>query len=86
MEQNKLSIAVIIPAYNVAPYIEEAIQSVLEQPYPYITIVCVNDGSTDNTQSILLELSSKSGGDALSVLINKTVACRQPEIPVLSMC
>ena len=62
MEQNKLSIAVIIPSYNVAPYIEEAIQSVLEQPYPYITIVCVNDGSTDDTQSILMELSSKSGG------------------------
>ena len=67
MEQNKLSIAVIIPAYNVAPYIEEAIQSVLEQPYPYITIVCVNDGSTDNTRSILLELSSKSGGRVVCI-------------------
>lgn len=85
MEQNKLSIAVIIPAYNVAPYIEEAIQSVLEQPYPYITIVCVNDGSTDDTQSILMGLSSKSGGE-LSSLSNRTAVCRRPEMPVLNMC
>ena len=60
MEQNQLSIAVIIPAYNVAPYIMEAVKSVLEQPYPYITIVCVNDGSTDNTLDVLQELSQEN--------------------------
>lgn len=58
MERTSLQIVVIIPAYNVAPYVTEAVQSILNQPYPNIDIVCVNDGSTDETFDILQKISA----------------------------
>ncbi len=49
-EQNRLPlVSIIVPAYNVAPYIEECVQSLLEQSYKNIEIIIVNDGSTDKT-------------------------------------
>ena len=50
-EQNAL-ITVIIPVYNCAAYLAEAIDSVLQQPYKAIQIVLVNDGSTDGSGDI----------------------------------
>lgn len=46
-------IGVIIPLYNQKEYIGEAIESILNQTYPYIKIVVINDGSTDNPFPIL---------------------------------
>lgn len=41
--------SVIIPAYNVEEYVAQAIQSALEQTYPDVEVIVVNDGSTDGT-------------------------------------
>jgi glycosyltransferase involved in cell wall biosynthesis len=46
-------LSVIIPAYNVAPYIRDAIASVQAQTFRDFEIVVVNDGSQDATLSIL---------------------------------
>jgi glycosyltransferase involved in cell wall biosynthesis len=46
-------VSIIIPAYNAAAYVVEAIDSVLAQDYPHKEIVVVNDGSKDNTLEIL---------------------------------
>jgi glycosyltransferase involved in cell wall biosynthesis len=46
-------VSVIIPCYNVEEYIEECVRSVLNQTYRDIEIICVDDGSTDNTLSVL---------------------------------
>jgi glycosyltransferase involved in cell wall biosynthesis len=43
-------VSVIIPAYNVAPYIGEAVASALRQSYPSVEILIVNDGSADTAE------------------------------------
>lgn len=50
-------VSIIIPAYNVGPYIEKCIISSLHQTYTNIEIIVVNDGSTDNTYSIIREIA-----------------------------
>lgn len=43
----------IMPVYNVAQYLPQSIESVLGQSYREIELICVNDGSTDNSLDIL---------------------------------
>ncbi len=45
-------VSVIVPVYNVAPYLKEAIDSVICQSYPYLEIILINDGSTDGSKDI----------------------------------
>lgn len=51
-------VSVIIPCYNCESTIEETIQSVIFQTYKNIEIICVNDGSKDNTLSKLEKITS----------------------------
>lgn len=46
-------LSVIIPVYNGEKYLKQTIMSVLNQPYKSIEIICVNDGSKDNSLEIL---------------------------------
>lgn len=46
-------ISIIMPCYNQAQYLDEALQSVLGQTYSNWECIIVNDGSTDNTASIV---------------------------------
>ncbi len=46
-------VSVIIPAYNAESFIAEAIESVIAQSYRYYEIIVVDDGSTDDTRSVL---------------------------------
>ncbi len=54
-----MSISVIIPCYNVETYIEEGLQSVLNQTHPAREIICIDDGSSDNTIKIIRNLQEK---------------------------
>ena len=47
------AISVIIPAYNVEQYIEKCLVSLMTQTFKDIEIIVINDGSTDNTKSIV---------------------------------
>ena len=46
-------ISVIIPAFNYARYLEQAIDSVLAQDHPLVEVILVDDGSTDNTREVV---------------------------------
>ena len=46
-------ISVIIPTYNRSDFLKEAIESVLEQTYQPFELIVVDDGSTDDTASVL---------------------------------
>lgn len=48
-----LKISIIIPVYNVEKYLAECLESVINQSYANIEIICVNDGSTDSSPQIL---------------------------------
>ena len=52
-------ISVIIPVYNVEKYLAECLTSVVNQTFKDIEIICVNDGSTDNSPKILEEFAQK---------------------------
>jgi len=51
--------SIIIPCYNVEPYVEESIKSVSEQTFDDWEAIIVNDGSTDNTEKIISEFAKK---------------------------
>lgn len=52
-------VSVIIPVYNVEKYLRECLDSVVNQSLKDIEIICVDDGSTDNSLSILQEYAAK---------------------------
>lgn len=49
----KINISVIIPVYNAEEYLSECLKSIIDQSLCEIEIICVNDGSTDSSLSIL---------------------------------
>lgn len=59
MENNQPLVTVITPSYNHAKYIEEAIQSIVNQTYKNIEYFIVDDGSTDGTHELFDELKKK---------------------------
>ncbi|MDR1383304.1 MAG: glycosyltransferase [Planctomycetaceae bacterium] len=54
-----INISIIIPVYNVELYLRECLESVVNQTMREIQIICVNDGSTDNSPVILEEYAKK---------------------------
>ena len=52
-------VSIIIPVFNAEKYLEECIESVLNQSYPNIEIIAVNDGSKDKSPEILLNYSNR---------------------------
>ncbi|MCC8015955.1 MAG: glycosyltransferase, partial [Clostridiales bacterium] len=56
-----IKVSVIIPVYNSEKYLKQCLESVINQTLKEIEIICVDDGSTDNSLKILTALSEKDG-------------------------
>ncbi len=54
-------VSVIIASYNHAPYIEASIRSVIEQTYPNVELLVIDDGSSDGSVDVISRLQSEYG-------------------------
>lgn len=63
-----MKVSIIIPVYNVEEYIEQCLQSIINQTYKNIEIIIVNDGSPDKSGLIIEKYSKK---DSRIKVINK---------------
>ena len=61
-------VSIIIPTYNVEEYLVECMESVVRQTLQDIEIICINDGSKDNSLKILQEYADR---DARIIIIDK---------------
>ena len=52
-------ISVIVPMYNMEKYIEECLDSILQQTLSDLEIIIINDGSTDSSLNIIREYQKK---------------------------
>ncbi len=68
MKKNNPTISVIVPVYNAEKYLKTCLNSIVNQTYPNLEIICVNDGSPDNSLEILKSYSKK---DSRIKLINQ---------------
>ena len=53
-----INLSIIVPVYNVAPYLRKCVDSLLAQDYDNYEIILVDDGSTDNCPAICDDYSS----------------------------
>jgi glycosyltransferase involved in cell wall biosynthesis len=65
-EKDKINLSVVLCTFNDEKYIKRAIQSILDQSYPYFEFIIVNDGSTDRTLDII-----RSFVDVRIIVVNK---------------
>lgn len=57
-----MTVSIIIPSYNHQKYVAQAIKSVLQQTWPDIDLIVIDDGSTDDSAKIISKLHQERGG------------------------
>lgn len=57
-------VSIVIPAYNYAMFLPEAIESILSQDYPRIELLVIDDGSTDGTRELLASYGDRFWWDS----------------------
>ena len=65
---SRASVSVIVPSYNCARFIGEAIDSILQQTQPPEQIIIVDDGSTDDTEQVVRRYSD----DRIDAVVDAT--------------
>lgn len=65
---DKISVSVLVPVYNTSKYLRKCLDTLISQTLKEIEIICVNDGSTDNSLEILEEYAKK---DSRVIIVNK---------------
>lgn len=62
-------VSIVVPCYNVEPFLPKFLDSLLAQTYKKLEVICVNDGSTDGTLDILTEYKPKLEAEGYHVQI-----------------
>ncbi len=62
-------LSILVPIYNVEPYLQQALSSLINQTLREIEIICINDGSTDGSLTIIQEFARQ---DSRIKLIDKS--------------
>lgn len=74
-------ISAILPVYNVEQYIKDCLDSIINQTMDDIEIICVNDGSLDNTLQVLEEYAQKDARiKIISPRKSRTGNCKKQRI------
>lgn len=73
-------ISIIVPIYNVKKYIQQCVESLINQTYKNLEIILIDDGSTDGCGELCDEFGKKI--KEFMLYINKMGACRTHEIKV----
>lgn len=60
-------VSVIVPIYNVAPYLRECLDSIISQTYKNLQIILINDGSTDESENIAKEYLRDNRVELISI-------------------
>ena len=55
-------VSIVIPSYNHRQYVVQAIESVLDQDWPEIDLIVIDDGSKDGSSEVIQELLDRRGG------------------------
>ena len=86
-----IKVTVMIPVYNTAKYLRQCLDSVINQTLKEIEIICVNDGSTDNSLHIIEEYAQRDSritvinkrNEGKSIAMNKALAIAKGEYVAL---
>ena len=57
--ENKEVVSIVIPIYNVEAYLRKCLETIVNQTYPHLEIILVNDGSPDHSEAISKEFFKK---------------------------
>ena len=69
-------ISVIVPVYNVEPYLKECISSILHQTHNALQVILIDDGSTDGSGEICDQFAKRD--DRIEVIFDEPVAAVTP--------
>lgn len=64
-------VSIVVPVYNDEKYVGECLDSILSQSYRNIEVICVNDGSTDSSPSVLKQYAEKAGASLDIKIVNR---------------
>ena len=67
-----MKVSIVVPVYNAAKYLEKCLDSLFDQTYKNIEVICINDGSTDNSLDILHKYKKKYGDLLIIETINNS--------------